>query len=171
DQLEQSVTTAAAANVKAAGETTASARRTVLLVLAIALLAAIGLAILVTRSVTRPVAALGKRLRSLDENCLQGLGEGLSAIAQGDLTHEVSPVTTPVQVRSKDELGQLSETFNSMLANAQGGLLADDVMRERLVALSGEGSAGAASVPAASEQMATTSDEAGRAVGEIASAV
>ena len=48
------------------------ARRTVLIVASSPpLLAAIGLALLVTRSVTRPVAALGARLRSLNEHCLQ----------------------------------------------------------------------------------------------------
>ena len=50
-----------------------------LIVVAIAVLAAIGLALLVTRSVTRPVAALGTRLRSLNDHCLQGLGDGLDA--------------------------------------------------------------------------------------------
>jgi hypothetical protein len=59
----------------------------------------------------RDVAALGTRLRGLNDHCLQGLGEGLNAVAAGDLTHEVLPVTTPVDVRSKDELGQLSATL------------------------------------------------------------
>jgi methyl-accepting chemotaxis protein len=78
------------------------------------------------------VAALGTRLRSLD-HCLQGLGDGLTAVADGDLTHEVQPVTTPVEVRAKDELAQQSETFNEMLAKAQGGLQAYNDMRDQLV--------------------------------------
>ena len=148
-----------------------TARTAVLIVVAIAVLAAIGLALLVTRSVTRPVAALGARLRSLNDHCLQGLGDGLVAIAEGDLTRDVQPVTTPVEVRSKDELGQLGETFNEMLGKAQGGLQSYNEMRGQLGVLIGEVSAGAGTVSAASEQMASTSDEAGRAVGEIASAV
>ena len=149
----------------------ASARRTIIVVALLALLAAASLAVLIVRSVTRPVAALGSRLRSLDANCLNDLGEGLQAIAQGDLTHEVQPSTTPVKVRSKDELGQLAETFNSMLAKAQSGIGSYNDMRSQLGRLIGEVSVGAGTVSAASEQMATTSDEAGRAVGEIASAV
>ena len=171
DQLEEQVRAQAEDAVGEASASASSARRTVLIVLAIAVLAAIGLALLVTRSVTRPVAALGTRLRSLNDHCLQGLGDGLHAIADGDLTVDVQPVTTPVQVRSKDELGQLSETFNEMLAKAQGGLQAYNDMRGQLGVLIGEVSAGAGTVSAASEQMASTSDEAGRAVGEIASAV
>jgi methyl-accepting chemotaxis protein len=171
DQLEELVTSIARADVKAANATHAAARRTVLLVVLLAVLAAIALAVAVTRSVTRPVADLVDRLRSLDENCLRGLGAGLQSIAEGDLTHHVEPVTTPVTVRSHDELGQLSETFNSMLEKAQGGIASYNAMREELGVLIGEVSAGAGTVSAASEQMATTSDEAGRAVGEIASAV
>ena len=171
DELEGVVTKAAAADAAAAEATASDVRRNVLLVLAGALLAAIGMAIVVTRSITRPVAELGTRLRSLNDHCLQGLADGLDAVASGDLTLEVAPVTTPVEVRSKDELGQLSVTFNEMLAKAQGGLGSYNAMRAELGALIGEVSAGAGTVSAASEQMASTSDEAGRAVGEIASAV
>ena len=171
DQLEDEVRADADASMRASKHAAAEARTTVLIVVVIAVLAAIGLALLVTRSVTRPVAALGERLRSLNENCLHDLGNGLNAIAEGDLTREVVPVTTPVEVRSKDEIGQLSDTFNEMLAKAQGGIASYNDMRGQLGALIGEVSAGAGSVSAASEQMATTSDEAGRAVGEIASAV
>jgi len=103
DQLEEQVQKQAAAGVAGSESTSSEARRTVLIVLAIAVLAAIGLALLVTRSVTRPVAELGTRLRSLNDHCLQGLGEGLVAVSEGDLTRDVQPVTTPVEIRSKDE--------------------------------------------------------------------
>jgi methyl-accepting chemotaxis protein len=171
DQLEEQVQKQAAAGVAGSESASSEARRTVLIVLAIAVLAAIGLALLVTRSVTRPVAELGRRLRSLNDHCLQGLGEGLVAVSEGDLTRDVQPVTTPVEIRSKDELGRLGGTFNEMLAKAQGGLESYNDMRGQLGVLIGEVSASAGTVSAASEQMASTSDEAGRAVGEIASAV
>ena len=85
-----------------------------------AILAAIALAVWVTRSVVKPVKALGTRLTSLDEHCLTGLGAGLDAVANGDLSQDLEPGTTPVEVNSTDELGQLSTTFNSMLSKAQG---------------------------------------------------
>ena len=169
NQLEELVSETAVADVRQASATTASAKRDALLIMLAAVAAAIGLALVVTRSVVRPVAELGDRLRSLNDHCLQGLGDGLNAVAEGDLTHAVAPVTTPVEVRSSDELGRLTETFNSMLAKTQGGLESYNAMREQLGMRIGEVSAGAGTVSAASEQMATTSDEAGRAVGEIAS--
>ena len=171
DQLEERVHEQADSGMAAAEDAASNARNTVLIVVVIAVLAAIGLALLVTRSVTRPVAALSSRFRSLNDHCLQGLGDGLNAVAEGDLTRDVQPVTTPVEVTSKDEIGRLSETFNEVLGKVQGGIVSYNTMLDQLGTMIGEVSAGAGSVSAASEQMASTSDEAGRAVGEIASAV
>jgi methyl-accepting chemotaxis protein len=171
DELEGIVDGQATKQAEKAADQAAAAKRTVLLIGLLALLVATGLAIVVTRSVTRPVAALGTRLRSLNDNCLTGLSEGIDAVAKGDLTKDVVAVTTPVEVRGSDEIGRLSETFNEMLGKVEGTIESYTAMREQLATLIGEVSAGAGTVSAASEQMASTSDEAGRAVGEIASAV
>lgn len=143
DQLEELVSETAATDVKQASATTASAKRDALLIMLAAVAAAIGLALVVTRSVVRPVAELSDRLRSLNDHCLQALGDGLNALAEGDLTHAVAPVITPVEVRSSDELGRLTETFNSMLAKTQGGVESYNAMRGQLGVLIGEVSAGA----------------------------
>jgi methyl-accepting chemotaxis protein len=148
-----------------------SGKRLIIIVALLALIAAAGLAAWVTRSVTRPVAALGSRLRSMNDHCLAGLTAGLEAVAQGDLTVEVVPATTPVEVTSTDELGQLCDTFNGMLAKTQRSVAAYGEMQENLSSLIGEVAGNATTVASASQQMASTSDEAGRAVGEIANAV
>jgi methyl-accepting chemotaxis protein len=171
DKLEGMVDGQADAQAAEGNATHASVKRLVLVVAALALLLAIALAFFVTRSVTRPVAALGSRLRSLNDHCLAALTAGLESVAKGDLTNEVTPVTTPVEVKSKDELGQLSETFNSVLDKTQASVASYEQMREELGALIGEVSMSAATVSSSSQQMASTSEEAGRAVGEIASAV
>jgi methyl-accepting chemotaxis protein len=171
DQLEDIVRGHANDAADGSVATSGSVKRTVLIVAIAALLIAIALAAVVTRSVTRPVAALGERLRSLNEKDLQGLSEGLDAAASGDLTRELESVTTPVDVDSTDELGQLSQTFNVMLAKTHASIDNYAAMRSQLGALIGEVTASAGTVSTASEQMASTSNEAGRAVGEIASAV
>jgi methyl-accepting chemotaxis protein len=112
-----------------------------------------------------------RRVRSLDEHCLQDLTDGLEAAAKGDLTFEARTVTKPIQVRATDEVGQLALRFNGMLEKAQRSLVAYATMRAELGNLIGEVSRSAGTVSAGSQQVASSSEEAGRAVAEIASAV
>src|SRR5215211_4600783 len=149
----------------------ASAKRDILLVAIVSALISLILAVLVTRSVVRPVRALSGRLQSLHDHSLSDLAGGLEACAVGDLTHDVVPVTTPLPVRSRDEIGRLSATFNEMLAKAQGAIESYNAMRGRLGDTIGQVSNSAGTVSAASQQMATTSGETTRAIEEIASAV
>ena len=169
--LESSIDKGAAATMAGAEASAADGKRLVLIVALLGLAAAAAFAIVVTRSVVRPVAALGERLRSLNEHCLAGLEKALGAVREGDLTVTVTSVTTPVEVNSTDELGRLSETFNEMLGKAQHSIEAYNDMRGQLGALIGDVAGNATTVASASQQMASTSDEAGRAVGEIANAV
>ena len=73
---------------------------------------------------------LQERLTSLSEHCLTGLGDGLGAMAQGDLTVTVHPATTPLESARGENLGSLGETFNTMLGQAQGGLELYNATRE-----------------------------------------
>jgi methyl-accepting chemotaxis protein len=171
DRTQAAIDAEVARDAAEADSTVASGKRTIILVALAALLAAAGLAVWVTLSVTRPVAALGARLRSLDEQDFRALTAGLDAIAEGDLTREADAVTEPVEIKSRDEIGRLGETFNTMLGKAQGGIASYNEARERLSAMIGQVSGNAGNVSAASQQMASTSEEAGKAVGEIASAV
>jgi methyl-accepting chemotaxis protein len=161
----------AAEGVKDARASAASGTRIIIVIALLAVLAAIAVAISVTRSVVRPVRALAKRMTSLDDNCLTDLSAALDAVAGGDLTRDVIPVTTPIEVRTKDELGQLAGTFNGMLSKVQRSIDSYSAMRKQLNDVLTEVAGGAGAVAATSQQMASTSDEAGRAVGEIASAV
>ena len=171
DELEDAVAGQAAASAAQGDATAARVTRTVLIVTLVGLLIALALAFVIVRSVTRPVAALGTRLRSLNEHCLENLSNGLRAVAHGDLTVAVAPVTSPLDVRSTDEIGQLSSTFNDMLGKAQSSIESYNEMRGQLGSLIGQVSNSAGTVASASQEMASTSEEAGRAVGEIAGAV
>ena len=76
---------------------------------------------------------LRARLNSLSDHCLTDLGDGLAAMAQGDLTVAVEPVTTPLEFVAGAAVGDLAQTFNTMLSKAQGGLagLQRDPLRGR----------------------------------------
>src|SRR5918996_1523081 len=68
DELEHVIAGQGAAQAEEASDTAASAKRLVLIIFGVALLAAVALAVIVTRSVSKPVSALGRRLRSLEQH-------------------------------------------------------------------------------------------------------
>jgi methyl-accepting chemotaxis protein len=87
------------------------------------------------------LADLDARLASLDNNCLTSLGQGLEAMAQGDLTVDAQPVTSFLDTTSGQSIGTLGQTFNSMLAKAQGGLAVYNTTRATLETVAGDLSA------------------------------
>jgi methyl-accepting chemotaxis protein len=82
---------------------------------------------------------------------IQRMLAAAASIGEGDLTVDVS------DVRSRDEIGDMAGAFQRM--------------SERLRGVVGQIANAATGLSAASEEMASTSEEAGRAVGEIANAV
>ena len=171
EQLMHASDKLADASVAEAAATASSGSRIIIVIALLAIAAAAALAAWVTRSVVRPVKALGERMATLDEQDLSELSLALSKVAAGDLTYGVAPVTTPIEVTSTDELGRLSATFNGMLDKARHSLESYGTMQAELTAALAEVAEGAGTVASASQEMASTSEEAGRAVGEIASAV
>ena len=111
------------------------------------------------------------RLRSLDEHCVAALDRGLGAMAHGDLTVEVVPVTEPLDEGARDQIGEACTTTNALIGKIQASVGSYNGMRGQLGGLIGDIAESSRSLSSASQQMASTSDEAGRAVGEIASAV
>jgi methyl-accepting chemotaxis protein len=161
-------------DVTAAGDTYASSRTKLIIVIVVASIAGIGLALLISRYL---VGAVQK---------MKGAAEG---IAEGD-------VDQTVDLDSTDELGDMSRAFRAMIAylreqasvveRVAGGDLTVEVEPRserdllgnasrklvtdlRAVVTNVVGSAGL--VASASQEMAATSEETGKAVGEIASAV
>jgi methyl-accepting chemotaxis protein len=134
-------------------------------------LLAAGIALLTTRRIVRPLEVVVERLGMLRDLCVTGLNAGLGALAQGDLTVTAEPRTPPIEDPADDEVGDVARAFNEIRAKTVESLRAYTESRTRLAALIGDVAASAGTVSAASQQMATTSEEAGRAVVEIATAV
>ena len=171
DAVQKAVTAQTDAKVADATAAADANRRTILIVAIVAALLAIAAAFVVTISVTRPVRLVGARLRELSDGGLRELDSGLKALAQGDLTVPAASRTEPIDSPARDELGELSRTFDGMLERADGAIASYDQTRASLSSMIGQVSQSASSVSSASQQMASTSDEAGRAVAEIAGAV
>jgi methyl-accepting chemotaxis protein len=137
----------------------------------VGVLLAAGIALLITRRLVRPLHVVVERLAMLRDVCVTRLTAGLEALAHGDLTVAAEPETPAIESPGADEVGDVARAFNEIRVKTVESLAAYTESRNRLATLIGDVSTSAGTVSAASQQMATTSEEAGRAVGEIASAV
>jgi methyl-accepting chemotaxis protein len=115
--------------------------------------------------------ALVERMESLRNSDLADLDAALAAVASGDLTVDVTPVTTTIEAQDGRDLGRLATIFNEMHATTAGSVAGYNAMRAKVAEMLRQIATESQAVAAASQQMATTSEESGRAVGEIASAV
>jgi methyl-accepting chemotaxis protein len=161
----------AAQTVQQSHATYKSSRTLMLALLLAAVALGVGIAVAITRQVKRVVSVVLERLGMLRDNCATDLRAALQGLAEGDLTHTVTPVTPLIENPGKDELGQVAEAVNAIRNSTVASVEAWNDSREALSALIGEVSMSAGTVSSASQQMAATSDEAGRAVGEITQAV
>jgi methyl-accepting chemotaxis protein len=152
----------------------AASRRTTLVLVLVALIAGAGLALVVARRIGRGLGEVVRAARGLAEGdvdqhvdvprgdelgamagefervvaYLRELATAADRVAAGDLTAEVAP---------RSERDALGRSFATMTHSLRG-------LVERVSATAG-------TVSGASQQLAMTSEEAGRAVGEIAQAV
>ncbi|HLK13527.1 MAG TPA: methyl-accepting chemotaxis protein [Fimbriimonadaceae bacterium] len=138
---------------------------------AVAVLLAIVFAVGITRQITHAVAELSEKLLLVESNCLTQLGQGLTAIAEGDLTLEAQATTTPIAVNSKDELGKLAVTFNSLLAKTQQAISDYGKCRSSLTQLLRQVKGASAQVSTASNTLAATAAEVEAAAGEVSASM
>ena len=144
-------------------------KRTIIIVAIVALLLAGACAVLITRGITRGVAAILERLGSLRDNDTTDLAAGLAAVAGSDLTRDVTDDGRDREP-GRNGVGRVADV-NEIVANTSASIDAYNEMREQLADLVGElsQSAGTRLVRFAAD--GRDLEEAGRAVGEIASAV
>lgn len=94
---------------------------------------------LVSSSSSGACAQVRRRLESLDAICLAELQSGLEAMAAGDLTREVVPGTSRLDITVADpEMQGVVDAFNSMLERAQGAIRLFNEVREALRAALGD---------------------------------
>ena len=109
-------------------------------------------------------------LNSLSDHCLSRLGEGLAAMAEGDLTVEAVPVTTPITASQGGSIGELGEVFNVMLSRAQSGLGSYNRTRASVAGMVRDIAGTSERVAAAAREMSSTTKETGSAIEQIAMA-
>ena len=145
--------------------------RTTWLLLIAGLLVGVAVATLMTRAIRGAIRVIVDRLDSLSARDTTDLRAGLDRFAAGDMTLEVTPVTPPIERFGGDELGDAARAVENVRVNTVASLDAYNASRHELSALIAQVAGSATTVSAASVQMAATSDQTGRAVGEIAAAI
>ncbi len=69
--------------------------------------------------ISRAVAAVLRQTESLERHCITGLNRGLSALSQGDVSVQVTAVTTTIDLDSRDEIGEIARTVDKVIRTAQ----------------------------------------------------
>jgi methyl-accepting chemotaxis protein len=106
--------------------------------MAVVLLLVIGGAYLITKSIVNPVNAVKERLAQLETVCMTNLGNGLAGLAKGDMSKNVEKLTKPLNITTKDEIGEMAKSFDSLLGKTQNGVDAYETVRKTITMLSEE---------------------------------
>ena len=148
-----------------------SARGLVIALLVLILAVGLVASVLIIRGIRVSVEAILARLASLRGSDVAGLRAGLDRLAEGDLTYEVVPITPPIARRTRDEVGDVAEAVGEIRDHTVASVDAYNASRVALATMIGKVSETANALSSASRQLASGSDDTGRAVGEIATAV
>ena len=129
ERLQGVIAADARADIATAADRAHAGQSQLLVVGVAALLLAIALAFLITRSVTVPVRALAARLRAVQEHDLAALQGGVQALSAGDLTIAVAATTEPLEDRGRDEVANAAKTVDAVIAQAHDSIAAYEQTR------------------------------------------
>lgn len=152
----------------------ANASRVAVLVAGTLVLMAIlslSVAFLLARTIVNGVRAIQALLTSLAHNCAANLEDALGAMANGDLTVRVVPVTRPIAHYGKDEIGQTAAVANGLLGRTQGTVEGYERARASLQVLVGQIQAAANGLADTSQQLGEAAGQTGQAVEQVATAM
>ena len=155
-----------------ANESAAASARTLLIGATVAALGiGAGVAFYISRRIKRDIQAVRTRLESLQQNCLNDLQAAMAALAEGDLTRAVTPVTPKIPNPGRDELGRIAATTNDIIEKMVATISAYGSARLSLNGIVGGVQKSAQSILGASDQLRDASDQMAAATGQIATAI
>ena len=137
-ELAGKVEATAAARETAIKATVSSGRMILIVTVLIACILAIVLGIVISRSLTAPLAEVGARAERLQTYCITELEKGLSAMARGDLSVHVEASTTKLEYDRADEIGDMAKTVDGIITNAQKAITSYTGLQQIVRALIGE---------------------------------
>ncbi len=152
-------------------ETASFATTLILGAIALALLIGIAISMVLSRRITNGVKAVQATLTSMTDRCATYLERGLGALANGDLTVEVHPETSPIEKHSGDEIGQTAAVTNAMLGKLQATIESYETARAALTSTLVDVREASESVARTSGELTEAANQAGRATGQIAQTI
>jgi len=92
----------------------------------------------VARQITSNVNVVLDRASSLQRVCMTGLRNGIAALARGDTSVAVVPVTKPIGTSAQDEIGDVSRTIDQMIKDVVSTIESFAVTQQTVRGLIGE---------------------------------
>lgn len=123
------------------------------------------------RNLERSLARLPHTAHGLRNSVVAWLAEGMRAVATGNFTHPIDVQPRPLGSYSKDSLGATAREIDQMAIDLCETVTLYNKMRGDLTEMIGRVHEVTRTVAVSSERMASSSEEAGQAVGEIAGAI
>jgi methyl-accepting chemotaxis protein len=125
--LEEEVEAFGDTALASADSAKSSATMIVIVLSIVSVAVSMAIALYLSTSISNAVQKVGRALADLAERVLPGVAQVSKAVAAGDLTQTANVQVEKVDVKSNDEIGQMTGSFNDMVAqlNAMGGDLND----------------------------------------------
>ena len=170
-------------------QTYESARTITIVLIGLALAIGAGIGFWLSRGISQGATAILSRLQSLQEHCLADLKAGMVALAGGDLTVNVTPVTQKIPTSTSDEIGEAVDQTNMIIdgmvatiaaynesrvalsttmGEVRNAATALDQQRLDLNTLAGDASQATDAVASGSDQVSRASTEVARAITQVA---
>jgi methyl-accepting chemotaxis protein len=157
------------------GEEAHQMERTAILLTAVATLVATlvaaGVALTLSASIRNGVRDVQTVLTSMTDNCAASLEKALGAMAGGDLTVKVYPVTRPIERMNNDEIGQTARVTNLMLGRLQSTIESYEQARTGVSEVVTQVQELARGVSDSSAQLGDAAGQSSQAITQVAMAV
>jgi methyl-accepting chemotaxis protein len=152
-------------------ESITRSERVILGVLVAAVALGLGIAVVMSRRMSRAISSMVTAADRIANDHLAQLASVSTAVAGGDLTSHVDLVTQRVEVRTADEIGELGHAFNAMIERTEATGEAVNEMVASLVSLVGQSRRAALEVKDSASLLSVASNESASASSEVANAM
>lgn len=134
----------------------------------VALATGLGLAFFVSRALAHGAMLMARTAEQIANRDLTAMAELAKNMADGDLTRSVTVTTQPLDYHSRDEMDQLAQAFNQMIARLQETGQSIDAMAVQMRGTIGQVKTNAQQLSQASHNLNEVAAQSGQAAEQIA---